>query len=79
MAKSGRALPTRRDGRIKALDVPQPGGEGTIPFGVGLGRQDDFRQFGRFRQEEFLDDDVVALLSASARLGSSPAGSAATI
>ncbi len=57
MAKSGRACAARRDGRIEALDAPFAGGERTIPFGVSLGRQDNIRQFGGFRQEEFLDDD----------------------
>ena len=40
--------------------------EGAGLLGIGAGRQDDIGQPGRFRQEEFLDDEQVQLLQ---RLG----------
>jgi len=68
----------RRCGREEALDAPFTGCERTIPFGVGLGRQNHIRQFGGFGQEELLDDDTAGALERFRQVGSSPAGSAAT-
>ena len=63
LAQLGQNLPVgprlahRRDAGVVALDAPLAVSERALTLGPALGGQDHVGQFGRWRQEQFLDDE----------------------